>query len=286
MNRPRIYVVGGPTASGKTQHSIKLAKALNTEIISFDSRQFYREMHIGTARPMPHEFEGVTHHFLGSHSLIKPLDAVAFAFEARPILNSLLENKGNAVLVGGSGFYLNALLFDLDEMPAIPAPIRQQVNRLSLQELQTQVEAVDPVYFKETDIQNPARLRRALEVWLSSKKPWSAFRKAGLEKKEWGWNAELQLIFLNPERKELHGRIAERTRNMLQLGLKAEALRLREYQTLPVMNTVGYQEWYAQQGESDSEIEARINAHTRQYARRQITWFSKFENQVQGLRFP
>ena len=119
MSKPGIYVVGGPTASGKTAHSIDLAKALNTEIISFDSRQFYREMHIGTARPLPHEFKGIAHHFVGSESLLEPLDAVSFAQKARPVLKSILENRGSVVLVGGSGFYLNALLFDLDEMPAI-----------------------------------------------------------------------------------------------------------------------------------------------------------------------
>lgn len=283
MIRPKIYVVAGPTASGKTAYSLELAKALNTEIISFDSRQFYREMHIGTARPLLNELLEIPHHFLGSNSLLEPLDAVSFAQQARPVLNSILDLKGSVVLVGGSGFYLNALLFDLDEMPPTPTAIRTQVSQLSLSELQSQVAAVDPIYFKETDIQNPARLRRALEVWLTSKKPWSAFRKSGLDKKDWKWNAELQLTILNPNRTELHQRIAKRTRQMIERGLKAEALSLIEYRTLPVMNTVGYQEWYAQSEESDSDIEAQINAHTRQYARRQTTWFSKFKKQIEEL---
>lgn len=283
MNRPQIYVVAGPTASGKTRHSIELAQALRTDVLSFDSRQFYHEMHIGTARPTLQELEGVPHHFLGSHSLRTPLDAVSFSMQARPVMQSILRDRGSIVLVGGSGFYLNALLFNLDPMPPIPEAIRQKVSLLTLAELQAQVEAADPVYFKETDIQNPARLRRALEVWLSSKKTWSAFRSSGLEKKDWIWDAELKYIQLNPERKELHQRIADRTRNMLQLGLKSEALSLMQFQNLPAMKTVGYQEWFEHPKESDIEIEARINAHTRQYARRQITWFNKFKNQVEGI---
>lgn len=280
MSKPKIFVVGGPTASGKTERSIEMAQALNTEIISFDSRQFYQEMQIGTARLLPEEYGGVEHHFMGSHSLSQPLDAVSFALQARPILESILSKRKNVVLVGGSGFYLQALLFDLDEMPPISDSIRQQVNQYSLLELQEQVSVVDPDYYRETDIQNLARLRRALEVWLASKKPWSAFRKSGLECKKWRWDAEMHLCIQNPDRKELHERIAKRTKAMLNMGLKAEALGLIEYRNLPAMNTVGYREWYVQTTESDEEIEASINAHTRQYARRQTTWFNKFRDQV------
>ncbi|MDA0931258.1 MAG: tRNA (adenosine(37)-N6)-dimethylallyltransferase MiaA [Bacteroidetes bacterium] len=277
MKLPELFVVGGPTASGKTDQAIALARQLNTEIISFDSRQFYREMHIGTARPLPDSWQGIPHHFLGTQSIHSPLDAATFADHARPVLQQILDTHGSAVLVGGSGFYLQALLYGLDPMPNIPTSIRAEVNQLPLAELQNEVSRIDPIYFKEVDQQNPARLRRALEIWRTVGRPWSEFRTSGHSKKEMLFKAKLNLEILEPERAALHLRIEARTAKMMKQGLKEEALRLAPFANMPVLQTVGYQEWYSNAEASEEEIEQHINAHTRQYARRQITWFKKFK---------
>lgn len=282
MKLPELYVVGGPTASGKTDTAIGLARQLKTEIISFDSRQFYREMHIGTARPLPETWKGIQHHFLGSHSIHSPLDSMSFAEQARPVLHQILEDQGSAVLVGGSGFYLQALLFGLDPMPNIPHSIRSEVNQLPLNELQNEVSKIDPIYFKEVDQQNPARLRRAVEVWRTVGRPWSEFRTSATSKKEMMVKAQLKLKILEPERKTLHLRIEERTTEMLSRGLKEEALRLAPFAEISVLQTVGYQEWYSNPKASDAFIEEQIKARTRQYARRQITWFKKFKTEQAG----
>ncbi|MTB50319.1 tRNA (adenosine(37)-N6)-dimethylallyltransferase MiaA [Lewinella sp. W8] len=276
--KPLLIVVGGPTASGKTGLAIDLARHFSTEIISGDSRQFYREMRIGNARPSEEELAAVPHHFVADRSITEPLTAGRFAEEALARLADIHARHRVAVLVGGSGLYLRALCAGLDEFPEVTEAARTQVQRLyesaGLPALQQRLAELDPAYFAEVDRQNPRRLIRALEVSLSAGKAYSSFR--GQQKPR-----PFQPLYLklHPDREVLYARINQRVDEMLAEGLEAEAQRLRDYRHLPVMQTVGYQEWWPYfDGEYDRSTAVElIKRNSRRYAKRQVTWFGKGE---------
>jgi tRNA dimethylallyltransferase len=274
--KPLLIVVGGPTASGKTSLAIDLARHFSTEIISGDSRQFYREMWIGNARPTGEELAAAPHHFIADRSLREPLTAGRFALEAIERLTGIFSENRIAILVGGSGLYLRALCEGLDEFPEVTEAARAQVQSLfeaqGLSALQQKLAELDPVYFTEVDQQNPRRLIRALEVSMSAGQPYSSFR--GQQKPR---AFEPIYLRLHPDRKLLYQRINQRVDQMLVEGLESEAYGLRKYRHLPVLQTVGYQEWWPFfEGEYDRETAVElIKRNSRRYAKRQVTWFGR-----------
>lgn len=276
----QVYVVAGPTASGKTALAIHWAQQLKTEIINFDSRQVYHELRIGVARPLLEELSAVTHHLVASHSIQNPLNAASFAAKAREIALDCIARNGSVVLVGGTGLYLNAFLEGLDEFPPLAPEMRVEIQALFDQEgiegLTNALLALDPAALEWVQKDNPARLMRALEITKASGLPVSEWRKNKGEK----FPFEAKIIAIDRERKELYDRINKRVGSMLNEGLEAEVRGLLEYQDLPVMKTVGYQEFFDHfDGKNTYEQTiSLIKQKTRNYAKRQITWFKNKSN--------
>ena len=270
-------MVGGPTASGKTALAIALARHLDTDIVSADSRQFYREMHIGNARPTDDELASVPHHFIADRSLADPLSAGTFADEALRLLGGLFPQRQTVVVVGGSGLYLRALCTGLDDFPDITPEAFARVEELQRREglpgLQDLVARLDPEYFARVDRQNGRRLERPLRVSLSAGRPYSSFLGRAAER-------PFDCVYLQPamERPVLYDRINRRVDAMLAAGLEAEARGLRGYAHLPVLQTVGYQEWWPYfAGEYDrARAVELIKRNSRRYAKRQATWFRDY----------
>lgn len=276
----QVYVVAGPTASGKTALAIQWAQQLRTEIINFDSRQVYHELRIGVARPLDEELSAVTHHLVASHSIQNPLNAASFAAKAREIALDCIARNGSVVLVGGTGLYLNAFLEGLDEFPPLAPEMRVEIQALFDQEgiegLTNALLALDPAALEWVQKDNPARLMRALEITKASGLPVSEWRKNKGEK----FPFEATIIGIERERKHLYDRIDKRVDLMLNEGLEAEVRGLLEYQDLPVMKTVGYQEFFDHfDGKNTYEQTiSLIKQKTRNYAKRQITWFKNKSN--------
>ena len=269
-----LLVVGGPTASGKTGLAIRLAQHFSTVILSADSRQFYHEMTIGNARPEPEELEAVQHYFIADRSVERPLSAGEFAKEALSLLDRLFQVHDYVVLVGGSGLFVRALTEGLDEFPSITPQVRQRVDTMfeegGVAALQNALQSLDPSYFANVDQQNPARLRRALEVCYQTGQPFSQFRVAQAEARSF------QSIYLQPQwpRELLYDRINKRVERMIEAGLEAEAKGLYDYRDLAALQTVGYQEWWPYfAGEQSLERTVElIQQNSRRYAKRQLTW--------------
>jgi len=273
-----IFVVQGPTASGKTGLAISLASYLDTEIISFDSRQFYKELEIGVARPSIQELQQVKHHFIASHTVQAPLNAAQFATQAQPILTKLLQERGNAVLVGGSALFADALLLGLDPLPhdvQVRAKWQNLFEQQGLLALQQALQQCDPNFYREVDNKNPLRLIRALEVNELTGKSNFELRK-GARKDP----ANIKRFMVNLPRPELYARIDARVDQMLSEGLEKEVrLFYPEMQQLKPLQTVGYQEFFPYfEGlyDKDTAIE-KVKQHTRNYAKRQMTWMSRYD---------
>lgn len=272
-----LVVIGGPTASGKTGVAAHVAKHFGTEVISGDSRQFYRTMRIGTARPTEAELLGVKHHFLGHLELEETWSAGEFARQAEPILQGLLQKHGLAVLVGGSGLYLNALTHGLDPMPmadhAIRTRLQQRFQQEGLEPLMAELERLDPVTATIIDRHNPQRVIRALEVCKASGRPFSAQRSGQHLRPD----LRLARIAMDLPRTELYERINTRVDHMVAQGLEAEARALLPHRHLNALRTVGYREFFKFFDGSVSREEAleQVKQHTRNYAKRQMTWLRK-----------
>lgn len=274
----KLIVVGGVTATGKTAYAIRLAQELGTEVLSGDSRQFYREMSIGTAKPSPQELATVKHHFIDSLSVADDYSVGDFERDALRVLEEIFQERDCAILVGGSGLYLRAVSEGLDAFPEISAEVRlrvtegEQANGLAW--LQTEVQRLDPTYFSAVDRNNPARLRRALEVCLASGQPYSAFTQN--RRKPRPFLVENRLLTM--PRPELYARIEARVDAMLAAGLEAEARSLLPYRHRPALRTVGYEEFfdYFDGAVSYDEAVDKIKQHSRNYAKRQDTWFRKY----------
>ena len=273
-----LICITGPTASGKTALAIKLALHYQTEIISFDSRQFYKELKIGTSPPSAEELQLVPHHFIFCRSLTEPYNAATYAAEAQKKINELFDVHNVVIMVGGSGLYLNAFLHGLDEMPEVLPDIRKDLQELFQRKgigvLQQELEQKDPEYFHEVDINNPARLIRALEVIRSSGRKYSEFRKNKVHK-----TLPFQVVqfFLNPPRELLYARIDQRVDTMMQQGLLEEVRSLLPFKNYKTLDTVGYKELmeYLEGSCTLEQAVNKIKQHTRNYAKRQITWFKK-----------
>lgn len=274
----RVFIVQGPTASGKTSLAIDLARKLQTEIISADSRQFYREMSIGTAKPTNEELRQVKHHFIHSHSIHQEVSASQFATQAKPVLDDLLMKNGAAVIVGGSGMFIDALTFGLDDIPH-DAQVQEKWTNLyqteGLDYLQRQLEEKDSLYFKQVDIHNPVRLIRALEVIELTGKTYSELRLGNLRHPY-----DIQRLNIEWERSDLYARIDQRVELMITEGLLEEAKSLFAHRHIKALNTVGYSEFFSywENEYSYEEAISKIKQHTRNYAKRQLTWLKRYSD--------
>lgn len=274
---PLLIAIIGPTAVGKTALSIELARRLNTEILSADSRQFYREMRIGTAAPSDDERSLVTHHFIGHLSITEPYNVYRYQQDAIRLLDSLFSHHPVVIMAGGSGLYVRAVLKGIDELPD-PDPnlrrkLKEEYTGEGLLPLQRQLSLLDPEYYAQVDKNNPKRLIRALEVCLTTGMKFSQLRRNQPEKRPF---RSIE-IGLDMERDRLYNRINQRVDRMLQEGFVEEARALVPYRHLNALNTVGYKELFAFfDGEISFEQAIRdMKTHTRKYAKRQLTWFRK-----------
>ena len=280
MNSKRLLYVAGPTASGKTSLAIALAEHFDTEILSCDSRQFYKEMSIGTAVPGPEELAAVPHHFIQQLSIHEPYSVGAFQREALDCLESLFKTKDTVILVGGSGLYADALIDGLDHFPEVDPAFRKQLNNQLDQEgievLATRLKNVDPAYHLKVDLGNPHRLIRALQISLSSGLPYSSF----LGNKKAPTFFKTQKIVLQWDRPILYERINKRVDQMVAAGLETEARSLYPNKDVNALQTVGYREWFAHfDGILDRTATLEeIKKNTRRYAKRQTTWFRRYQD--------
>jgi len=278
----KLIAIVGPTAVGKTAAAIDLADRLGTEIISADSRQFYREMSIGTAKPSPEQLARVRHHFIDSHSVAEEYSAGDFERDALALLDRLFREKDRVVMVGGSGLFVRAVCEGLDDLPKVPAGLRDELNRVfrtqGIGPLRQKLLAVDPAYCQTADLDNPQRVIRALEVFDATGKPLSAFQSRKTAERPFA----ITTIGLNGDRKWLYERIDRRVDQMMAAGLLEEVRSLLPHRHMPALRTVGYAEMFAHLDGRTSlpEAVAKIKQNTRRYAKRQITWFRKYGNTV------
>jgi tRNA dimethylallyltransferase len=272
-----LLVIAGPTASGKTAAAIKLVKHYKTVIVSADSRQFFREMSIGTAKPDADELAAAQHYFIGSHSVTESFSVGDFEKEGLALLDELFITNEVVILVGGSGLYIKAICEGFDDIPQADADIREQLNRELADKgiilLQEELKIADPVFYAEADINNPQRIIRALEVYRSTGKPFSSYRKATVNNRPF----RVVKIGLALPREVLYDRINLRVDEMVKQGLVEEVKSLIPYRHLNALNTVGYSELFNYfDGKTDlAKAIDLIKQHTRNFAKRQLTWFRK-----------
>jgi tRNA dimethylallyltransferase len=272
-----LLIVTGPTAVGKTTLTIRLAQHFKTEILSADSRQFYKEMRIGTARPGDDELKMVPHHFTGHISIHNEYNASRFESEALNLLNKLFENHSLVIMTGGSGLYLNAVSHGIGDLPDPDITVREELKQIyateGIQSLRSRLRLLDPRYYEEVDLANPKRLLRALEVCIATGVPYSELRK----KKHKPRDFDCIWIGLTRDREELNRRINDRVDHMMDEGLLKEVESLIPFRDLNALNTVGYKElfeWFDGTVTLGSAVE-NIKTHSRRYAKRQMTWFRK-----------
>lgn len=277
--RPLLVTIVGPTAVGKTNWAIAIAKALGCEIINADSRQIFRGMPIGTAQPTPTERAAVKHHFVDFVDVEDHFSAGQFEMAAVHWLSDWFQTQRTAVMVGGSGLYIKAVLEGLDDMPAdlnIRKELNERFQHSGIQSLAVQLETLDPVHACKMDLQNPQRVIRALEVCLCSGRPFSSFHKEAVAER----NFDVLTIGLEMDRTTLVHRINQRVDAMIDAGMQNEARIMHPKAHLNALQTVGYREWFECFDGQCSQNDAieKIKIHTRQFAKRQMTWFKKMEN--------
>jgi tRNA dimethylallyltransferase len=277
-----LVYVAGPTASGKTVVSIALAKWLDTEIISCDSRQFFKELKIGAAPPSAQELTQAKHHFVHHLSVNQPYNAGMFSRDAERVLEAIFLKRDEAILTGGSGLYADALLYGFDDLPEADkkqrANLQHELKQNGLQCLQKRLQNLDPDYYVQADINNPHRVIRALEVIQSSGQKMSEL----LQKKQKPVAFKTTILVMDWPREELYARINQRVDNMIARGLQEEARTLLPFAHLQTLNTVGYKEWFAHfRGEmTKEETISQIKQNTRRFAKRQLTWLRRYRDAV------
>lgn len=275
--QPTIIIIAGPTAVGKTAFAIEVAKHFQTEIISADSRQCYREMRIGVARPTGQELAAVKHHFIASHSVTEDLNAGSFEKYALAAAEAIFQHHPVAVMVGGTGLYIKAFCEGIDPMPEVPDAVRQDVikgyEQKGLIWLQKELQTKDPAFWAVAEKQNPQRLMRALEVFNATGQSILAFRTAKKAERPF----RVIKIGLNIPKEQLQERIHRRVDQMMQEGLLEEVRSLTPYRSHNALQTVGYREIFEHLDGLCSLEEAvnHIKTNTRHYAKRQLTWFRK-----------
>ena len=272
-----LIVILGPTAIGKTVLALNIANKFNSEIISADSRQFYKELNIGVAKPTADELSAVKHHFIGNLSLSDYYNVSRFENEVISFLKSYFQAHNFAVMVGGSGLYINAVCSGIDDLPDPDKKLREELKvafeKEGIEPLTKQLKKLDPEYYKTVDLENPNRVMRALEVIIMTGQTYTSLRTNKSKKRDF----EIIKIGLNRPRPELFNIIENRIDKMIQLGLVDEVKGLLKFNNLNSLNTVGYKEIFEfLDGEySLNEAIEKIKTNTRRYAKRQLTWFKK-----------
>jgi tRNA dimethylallyltransferase len=280
-----LLVVLGPTASGKTELAVKIAQWLSTEIISADSRQFYHELSIGTAKPSAEQLAAVPHHFIGHISVQQHYNISQFEQDTLKLLHELFLNHDIVIMCGGSGLYIDAVCHGIDEQPAHHPVIRKSLVSeymvKGIEYLQEELLRLDPVYYRQVDLSNPNRMIRALEVCLMTGKPYSSFRSGQLKKREF----RIVKLGMDVSREELRRRIDQRVDFMMDHGLLGEVMTNACFRHLNALNTVGYKELfeYLDGRMTLDEATEKIRINTRRYAKRQMTWFRK-DQEIQWIQ--
>jgi tRNA dimethylallyltransferase len=279
MNKKYLIAVVGPTAIGKTALGIELARHFNTEIISADSRQFYKEMQIGTAVPSEAELKAARHHFIQHISVENDYSVGDFEGDALQRLQELFLKHDVVVMVGGSGLYIDAVVKGLDEFPEVDPQIRlnlkEELEQKGLETLQEELKTLDPEYYSEVDLQNPQRVIRALEICRGTGKPYSDFRKKNSKNRFF----DTVYVGISAEREIIYDRINRRVDIMMQQGLLEEVKGLNDKRERNALNTVGYKEIFKyldEQWDLETAV-SEIKKNTRRFAKRQLTWFRKNE---------
>ena len=274
---PTLLVLTGPTASGKTSLAIKWAEKFRTEIISADSRQFYREMRIGTAAPTPDELRRVQHHFVQHLSIHDSYNVYRYEQDVLALLEKLFQHHEIVILCGGSGLYIDAVCNGIDLLPdpdpALRENLWQMLRENRVEEFHQMLKEKDPEYYAVVDKQNPVRMIRALEVCIQTGRRFSSLRQQQAKKRPF----QIRKYALNIPKEQLHERINRRVERMMEEGLEAEARSLYPLRHLNALQTVGYRELFDHfdgKFTLEESVEA-IKAHTRQYAKRQMTWFKR-----------
>ncbi len=276
MNKT-IVIVAGPTAVGKTALAIELAAYFHTSIISADSRQCYKELNIGVAKPSQEELQKVNHFFINSHSVEEEVTAAAYESYALKVTEDLFQDNNIVIVTGGTGLYLKALCEGLDEIPAVDEGVREQLivayKEAGIEWLQNELKAKDPLYAAKGEMQNPQRMLRALEVVLGTGQSILSFRKAVPKNRPFA----IIKTALDLPREELYERVNHRVDWMMEQGLLQEVQSLIPYRHLNSLQTVGYRELfdYFDSETSLEEAVRLIKQNTRHYAKRQLTWFRK-----------
>ncbi len=277
IDDPLLVVIAGPTAVGKTNLAISIARYFNTEILSADSRQFYREMSIGTAVPSDYELSQVPHHFIHQLSVLDDYNVSRFETDALALLESLFQNHRLVCMVGGSGLYINAVCHGIDLLPDPDPEIRRSLKELlrssGIEALRRELTLLDPQYADLVDGSNPARLIRALEICMSTGMPCSSLRTHKPKQRDF----KILKVGIELPREELYQRINGRVDTMMRQGLLDEALSLFSLRHLQALNTVGYKELFDHfEGKTTlAQSIEKIKIHSRRYAKRQLTWFKK-----------
>ncbi|MDR3133051.1 MAG: tRNA (adenosine(37)-N6)-dimethylallyltransferase MiaA [Prevotellaceae bacterium] len=279
-NSPLLIVILGPTGVGKTDFSLSLARKLSTVIVSADARQVYREMKIGTAPPDAQQLAEVPHYFIGSHSIREHYTAGQYELDALALLEKLFVSHPVALLTGGSGLYIDAVCYGIDNFPETDLPLRAELSKRlqteGIESLRWQLKQLDETSYRSIDLKNPQRIIRALEICLSTGKPYSEW-KTGVRKKR---PFEIVKIGLQRPRGELYARINARTLQMMDNGLLEEARKLYPCKDLPALKTVGYTELFDYlDGKTTLEKAIQlIQQHTRNYAKRQLSYWSRYDD--------
>lgn len=271
----QLIVVAGPTAIGKTAYAIRLATQLHTEIVSCDSRQFYHELRIGVARPSPDELAAVPHHFIACRSVAQPFNVYDYEHQALDLIARLHQHHDSVVAVGGSGLYIDALIEGFARMPDPTAELRSQLQQMPIDQKRTLLQQLDPTYYQRVDRDNPVRLQRALEVSLTTGRPYSQVLSESAPSPR-PFQTEIHL--LTTDNATLRRRIDTRVDAMMHDGLLDEVRALLPYRHLNTLLTVGYRELFPvieQHSPLDQAID-QIKLNTWHYARKQKTWMKKY----------
>ena len=282
MNNTLIYVAG-PTCIGKTSLSIEIAKRLNTEVVSCDSRQFYKELKIGTSPPSREQLKEINHYFIHNKSILDDYSVGDYEEDAISTISNIFKNNNYTIMVGGSGLYADSVLYGIDEIPNVPRDIKNKLNidfkTKGLVYLQKRLKEVDPEYYKSVDLKNPNRLIRGIGVYEVSGKRISSLWTNTKKRREF----KSIIIIMKSKRYELYKRINLRVDEMIKNGLEEEVYLLKKLKGCNALNTVGYKEFFSYFDEELSREEAinKIKKNTRNYAKRQITWFKKYKNVIE-----
>ncbi len=277
-----LIIIGGPTAVGKTDLAIWLAKKLKTQIVSADSRQIYKEMNIGVARPSPEELAQVKHYFIATKSVTEYYNASMYENEALEVINKLFETHDNVIVAGGSGLYIDAIIRGIDDIPTVLPGVRHNLAQLykdqGIEKLRDLLSRLDPDYYGRADLNNPMRLLKALEVTIQANRPYSSFLQGQAKKRPFN----IIIIGLDRPREDLYDRINKRVLKMIDLGLVEEVRSLQPYRHHTALKTVGYNEIFQYLDGKISLDEAidLIQRNTRKYARKQLSWFRRYKDIV------